>query len=79
MNLSSVWTSPQCTREVELDPQQVPHAGLSRVVNHKLIVEEGVTVALSRPGGHPRAHGHRDPVPKEKTGTVSRAVGTEDG
>lgn len=53
--------SPDCThssaaspqrRVVELDPQQVPHAGLGRVVDDVLVVQEGGTVATTHPGAH---------------------------
>lgn len=63
--------SPDCThssaaspqrRVVELDPQQVPHAGLGRVVDDVLVVQEGVTVATTHPGLHPGAHRHRRAV-----------------
>lgn len=48
---------------VELDPQQVPHAGLGWVVDDVLVVQEGVPVVAPHPGPHPGAHRHRHAVP----------------
>lgn len=73
--------SPDCTqssaaspqrRVVELDPQQVPHAGLGRVVDDVLVVQEGVIVATTHPGLHPGAHRHRRAVSgrKNEEGTL---------
>lgn len=63
------WKSPSVTRSVfpttspqwwvvELDTQQVPHANLGRVVNHKLIVQEGVAVAFTHSCLHSWTHWH---------------------
>lgn len=47
---------------VELDPQQVPHAGLGRIVDDVLVVQERVSVAVTHPGLHAGAHRHRHAV-----------------
>lgn len=47
---------------VELDPQQVPHAGLGWVVHDVLVVQEGVSVATTHPGLHAGANRHRHAV-----------------
>lgn len=41
---------------VELDPQQVPHSNLGRVVNYKLIVKEGITFMFTHPCLHCWTH-----------------------
>lgn len=53
-------------RVVELDPQQVPHASLGRVVNDELIVQEGVTVPFPHPRLHSRPHWHGHTISEEK-------------
>lgn len=47
---------------VELDPQQVLHAGLGWVVDDVLVVQEGVSVVITHPGLYPGAHRHRHAV-----------------
>lgn len=67
INCSFCTASPQW-RVVELDPQQVPHAGLGRVVNDELVVEEGVTAVFTHPCLHPRPHWHCDTIPETERG-----------
>lgn len=65
---TGVSVSPQ-GRVVELDAQQVPHASLSWTVNDELVVEEGVTAAVSRSRFHSWTHRHCHAIPEDKTPT----------
>ena len=63
-------SSPFCVASpkggvVELDPQQVLHAGLGGVVNDELVVQEVVTAVAARPRIPPRTHRHRHTVPEK--------------
>lgn len=63
---SAVLASPQ-RRVVELDPQQVPHTSLGRVVNDILVIEKRITVVFTHTCLHPRPQWHCDAIPEEET------------
>lgn len=63
---AAVLVSPQ-RRVAELDPQQVPHTSLGRIVNNILVVEKGVTGVSTHPCLHPRPQWHCDTIPEKET------------